>query len=73
MAATTPLQQQACNHRALEVVSVLLLSTVVALSAAVITVARGAGVSAVLTTSASVFLGVFTVGLAAITYVKHGS
>ncbi|MDQ0585621.1 hypothetical protein [Streptomyces rishiriensis] len=72
MAATTPFQQQACNHRALEVVSVLLLATVIALSAAVIMVAQGAGASTVLTTGASLFLGVFTVGLAAVTYVKHG-
>jgi hypothetical protein len=73
VAATTPFQQQACNHRALEVVTVLLLAAVVALTAAVVTVATDAAVSTVLTTSASLFLGVFTIGIAAITYIKHGN
>ncbi|WP_060905227.1 hypothetical protein [Streptomyces scabiei] len=68
-----PQQSQTCNHRALEVVAVILTAVVAALVTVLVTMTQGASSSTVISTSATIFLGMFAAGIGAVTYIKHGS
>ncbi|MGW1867944.1 hypothetical protein ACWCPS_20535 [Streptomyces mauvecolor] len=65
--------QAACNHRALEVTTLFLGSTVVGLLAGVMLVALGMAPLTAIGSGAAAFVGTFTLGLSAISYIKKQS
>ncbi|WP_328736507.1 hypothetical protein [Streptomyces bobili] len=73
MSTTSQTQQPACNHRALEVTTVLLGAVIVALIAVIVAVVSNANPLTAVSAGVSAFVSAFAVGIGAAAYVKHGS